>query len=31
MKRILLPTTLTAAIEEKLSAEQEAQRMQFIL
>ena len=31
MKRILLPTTLPAAIEEKLSAEQEAQRMQFIL
>jgi regulator of protease activity HflC (stomatin/prohibitin superfamily) len=31
MKRIVLPTTLTAAIEEKLSAEQEAQRMQFIL
>lgn len=31
MKRIVLPSTLTQAIEEKLSAEQEAQRMQFVL
>lgn len=31
MKRIVLPSTLTVAIEEKLSAEQEAQRMQFVL
>lgn len=31
MKRVILPPTLTRAIEEKLSAEQDAQRMQFIL
>jgi regulator of protease activity HflC (stomatin/prohibitin superfamily) len=31
MKRIILPPTLTRAIEEKLSAEQDAQRMQFVL
>lgn len=31
MKRIVLPATLTAAIEEKLAAEQDAQRMEFIL
>ena len=31
MKRIILPPTLTQAIEDKLAAEQEAQRMQFVL
>ena len=31
MKRIVLPATLTAAIEEKLAAEQDAQRMEFVL
>lgn len=31
MKRIVLPATLTAAIEEKLAAEQEAQRMEYVL
>ena len=31
MKRIVLPASLTRAIEEKLAAEQDAQRMQFIL
>lgn len=31
MKRIVLPASLTAAIEEKLSAEQDAQRMEFVL
>ncbi len=31
MKRILLPPSLSQAIEDKLSAEQEAQRMQFVL
>jgi len=31
MKRVILPPTLTRAIEEKLSAEQDAQRMQFVL
>ncbi|MCB9246784.1 MAG: prohibitin family protein [Flavobacteriales bacterium] len=31
MKRIVLPASLTAAIEAKLAAEQDAQRMQFIL
>ncbi len=31
MKRIILPMTLTQAIEDKLSAEQEAQRMLFVL
>ena len=31
MKRIILPETLADAIEEKLAAEQEAQRMTFVL
>lgn len=31
MKRIILPATLTRAIEEKLASEQEAQRMTFVL
>lgn len=31
MKSIKLPTRLYAAVEEKLSAEQQAQRMQFVL
>ena len=31
LKRIILPNTLTKAIEAKLAAEQEAQRMEFIL
>lgn len=31
LKSISLPATLSRAIEEKLSAEQEAQRMQFVL
>ncbi len=31
MKRIVLPASLSRAIEEKLSAEQEAQRMEFVL
>ncbi len=31
MKRIVLPESLTQAIEEKLSAEQDAQRMEFVL
>lgn len=31
LRRILLPAGLTASIEEKLKAEQESQRMQFIL
>ncbi|MCB0736398.1 MAG: prohibitin family protein [Bacteroidetes bacterium] len=31
MKRIILPTSLSRAIEEKLAAEQEAQRMEFVL
>lgn len=31
MKRIMLPESLSTAIEEKLSAEQEAQRMEFVL
>ena len=31
MKRIVLPATLTAAIEDKLAAEQDAQRMEFVL
>jgi len=31
MKRIILPRALSAAIEEKLSAEQESQRMKFVL
>lgn len=31
MKRIVLPSTLSNAIEEKLAAEQAAQRMQFVL
>jgi prohibitin 1 len=31
MKRILLPPSLSQAIEDKLAAEQEAQRMQFVL
>jgi regulator of protease activity HflC (stomatin/prohibitin superfamily) len=31
LKRIILPSTLTRAIEEKLAAEQEAQRMEFVL
>ena len=31
MKRIVLPASLTAAIEEKLAAEQDAQRMEFVL
>ncbi len=31
MKRVILPPMLANAIEEKLSAEQDAQRMQFIL
>lgn len=31
MRQIVLPAGLTAAIEEKLKAEQESQRMQFIL
>jgi regulator of protease activity HflC (stomatin/prohibitin superfamily) len=31
MKRIMLPATLTAAIESKLAAEQDAQRMEFVL
>lgn len=31
MKRIVLPVSLTQAIEEKLAAEQDAQRMEFVL
>lgn len=31
MKRIVLPTSLSRAIEEKLAAEQDAQRMEFVL
>jgi regulator of protease activity HflC (stomatin/prohibitin superfamily) len=31
MRQVRLPADLTAAIEEKLRAEQESQRMQFIL
>ncbi len=31
MRQIILPSGLTASIEEKLKAEQESQRMQFIL
>lgn len=31
LRRILLPSGLTASIEEKLKSEQESQRMQFIL
>lgn len=31
MKRIILPRALSNAIEEKLSAEQESQRMEFVL
>ncbi|MBX3009420.1 MAG: prohibitin family protein [Melioribacteraceae bacterium] len=31
MRQIILPTGLTASIEEKLKSEQESQRMQFIL
>jgi len=31
MKRIILPKALSTAIEEKLSAEQESQRMEFVL
>ena len=31
LKSIALPTSLSAAIEEKLEAEQQAQRMQFVL
>ncbi|MEM6265260.1 MAG: prohibitin family protein [Bacteroidota bacterium] len=31
MKRIVLPPSLSRAIEEKLSAEQDAQRMEFVL
>ncbi|MGB0521671.1 MAG: prohibitin family protein [Flammeovirgaceae bacterium] len=31
MKRIVLPASLSAAIESKLAAEQEAQRMEFVL
>lgn len=31
MKRIILPQALSVAIEEKLSAEQESQRMQFVI
>lgn len=31
MKRIILPRALSTAIEEKLSAEQESQRMEFVL
>ncbi len=31
MKRIVLPESLSRAIEEKLAAEQEAQRMEFVL
>jgi regulator of protease activity HflC (stomatin/prohibitin superfamily) len=31
MRQIVLPAGLTAAIEEKLKAEQESQRMQFVL
>jgi len=31
MKRIILPQSLTNAIESKLSAEQDAQRMEFVL
>lgn len=31
MKRILLPPTLSGAIEQKLSAEQQAEMMQFVL
>lgn len=31
MKRIVLPASLTRAIEDKLAAEQDAQRMEFIL
>lgn len=31
MRQVRLPAGLTAAIEEKLRAEQESQRMQFIL
>ena len=31
MRQIILPGGLTASIEEKLKAEQESQRMQFIL
>ncbi len=31
MKNITLPTGLSNAIEEKLNAEQEAQRMEFVL
>ena len=31
LKRIILPSTLTRAIEQKLASEQEAQRMTFVL
>lgn len=31
MKRIVLPASLSAAIEQKLTAEQQAQQMQFVL
>lgn len=31
MKRIVLPSSLSAAIEQKLTAEQQAQQMQFVL
>ena len=31
MKRIILPQSLSKAIEDKLAAEQEAQRMEFVL
>jgi len=31
LRRIILPSRLTAAIEEKLKADQESQRMQFVL
>ena len=31
MRQIILPSGLTASIEEKLKAEQESQRMQFVL
>ena len=31
MRKLTLPQRLSAAIEEKLSAEQESQRMQFVL
>ena len=31
MRKITLPRGLTASIEEKLKAEQESQRMQFVL